>query len=432
MRYTAIIFAAALLALGLLEGPAQANEDRNATYEYLDLFADIFETVRSDYVDEVEDEELIEAAIHGMLAALDPHSGYLDADYYIDLQERTRGSFGGIGIEVTQESGYVKVIAPIDDTPGARAGLLPGDLITHVDGETLQGLTLEESIDLLRGEIGSNVTLTILRSSEETFDVDVVRDSIRIRAVHSRIEDSVGYVRVTTFSGGVDEDIKEAISKLREEAGSQLLAGLILDLRNNPGGLLEQAVAVTDLFLERGEIVSTRGREVESIQRFNADPGDEVAGLPIVVLVNGGSASASEIVAGALQEHDRAIIVGTKTFGKGSVQTLRSLADKGGLRLTTALYYTPSGHSIQGLGITPDVLIEYVPPEEEVEAVELGNTPAESQLRGSLEGELNAEETERENEAVREQAREAAERRRNDNQLAYALDLIHGIAAYKR
>lgn len=431
MRTTRALAAAAFLGLGVLSGPAPASGNEKETYEYLELFANIFETVRSEYVEEVEDKELIQSAIRGMLASLDPHSAYLDPDFYGDLQTRTRGSFGGIGIEVTQEDGFVKVIAPIDDTPGARAGLQSGDFITHVDGETLQGLTLEESIDLLRGDIGSKVTLTIVRGSENPFDVDIVRDSIRIRAVHSRLEDDVGYVRITTFSNNVDNEIADAIDELREETGDQPLPGLILDLRNNPGGLLEQAVAVSDLFLERGEIVSTRGRNIASIQRFDASPGDVVEGLPVVVLVNSGSASASEIVAGALQEHDRAIIVGTKTFGKGSVQTLRPLRDKGGLRLTTSRYYTPSGNSIQGLGITPDVLIEFMPPSDE-EVEEIDDTPAEADLRGSLEGDLNAEETERENEAAREQARQAAERRRLDNQLAYAIDLIHGITVYQR
>lgn len=432
MRITVLvgtIFAAAAM---LVQSPPATAQDDSKTYEYLDLFGTIFERIRSNYVEEVDEVELVEAAIRGMITSLDPHSAYLDPEGFDDMQVQTRGSFGGLGIEITQEDGFVKVVSPIDDTPADRAGLMAGDFITHVDGESILGLTLQESVDLLRGEIGSPVTLTVAREGEVPFDVEIIRDEIKIRAVRHRAEGDIGYIRVTTFSGNVDVDLTEAIADLDAEIGADLVRGYVLDLRNNPGGLLTQAVEVSDLFLERGEIVSTRGRDPGQTQRYNASPGDLADGLPIVVLVNGGSASASEIVSGALQDHRRGIVVGTKTFGKGSVQNVQPLNDKGALRLTVARYYTPSGRSIQGFGVTPDIEVEFVPPAEEEADAELpaAGVDDESDLEGSLDSQLTAEE-QAEREAEDERRSQMADLRRRDNQLAYALDLIRGIDLYR-
>ena len=406
--------------------------DDQETYEYLDLFGAIFERIRSNYVEEVDDVELIQAAIRGMLSSLDPHSDYLNPEGYGEMKVETRGEFGGLGVEIIQEEGFVKVVSPIDETPAANAGLMASDYITHVDGESLYGLTLQESVDLLRGLVGSKVILTISREGMDPFDVEIIRDIIKIRAVRQRVEGDVGYIRITTFSGHVKDNLTDAFDALKEEAGETELLGYVLDLRNNPGGLLEQAVAVSDAFLERGEIVSTRGREAANIDRHNARPGDLAEGLPVVVLINGGSASASEIVAGALQDHGRAVIVGTKTFGKGSVQTVVPLGEKGALRLTIARYYTPSGRSIQGLGVEPDVFLDRIPPpEEEIEDEAQTDPTVEADLRGSLEGDLSEDELAEEEEESRERAAKAAELRRKDNQLAYAIDLIRGIHVYQ-
>ena len=421
------------LAFGLLlVAPALPRADERETYEYLDLFGNILERVRSNYVEEVDDVELIQAAIRGMLSSLDPHSGYLDPESFNDMQVQTRGEFGGLGIEITQENGFVKVVSPIDDTPADRAGLEAGDYITHVDGESILGLTLQESVDLLRGEVGSPVTVTVTREGTDPFDIDIVRDIIQIRAVRQRAENEVGYIRITTFSQNVGDDLDKAFQEIDREIGADRVRGYVLDLRNNPGGLLEQAVVVSDAFLERGEIVSTRGRNPEDIERHNAGPGDLADGLPVVVLVNGGSASASEIVSGALQDHRRAVVVGTKTFGKGSVQTISPIGDKGALRLTIARYYTPSGRSIQGRGLQPDIIVEHIPAIDS-EAEEPAGRPRskESDLRGSIDDGLEDDAQTREEEELRRRAEAAAELRRTDNQLAYALDLIHGLSFYR-
>ena len=336
--------------------PATANSAE--TYKQLNLFGEVFEKVRSEYVDEVADDTLVESAINGMLTSLDPHSNYLNTKNFNDMKVQTRGEFGGLGIEVTMENGLVKVVSPIDDTPAARAGLKPGDLITHLDGDAVQGMSLPEAVEKMRGPVNSEIKLTIRREGKEPFDVKLTRATIRIQSVRSHLEgDNIGYIRITTFNERTDVGLNNAMKNLKQQAGSKLI-GVVLDLRNNPGGLLDQAVAVADAFLDKGEIVSTRGRRSEDAQRYNARPGDIAAGLPMAVLINGGSASASEIVAGALQDHHRAILLGTKSFGKGSVQTIIPLPGHGAMRLTTARYYTPSGRSIQARGIDPDIVVE--------------------------------------------------------------------------
>jgi carboxyl-terminal processing protease len=338
--------------------PVSAREKNSAeTYRLLNLFGDVFERVRNEYVEPVGDEELIEAALNGMLTSLDPHSGYLNAKSFRDMTVQTKGEFGGLGIEVTMENGWVKVVSPIDDTPAFRAGLQPGDFITHLDGEPVQGLNLNEAVDRMRGPVNTDIRVTIRREGVDAFDVKLTRAIVKIQTVRHKIEGNIGYVRVTQFSEQTDSALKKAMADIRKELGKNL-AGIVLDLRNNPGGLLDQAIAVTDAFLDRGEIVSTRSRRPEDTQRFNARPGDLAEGLPMVVLINDGSASASEIVSGALQDHRRAIILGTKSFGKGSVQTIIPLPGHGAMRLTTARYYTPSGRSIQAVGIEPDIKVQ--------------------------------------------------------------------------
>jgi carboxyl-terminal processing protease len=354
--------AAALLVLPMRQdgGAASTAATTNTaeTYKELNLFGDVFEKVRSDYVDEVSDDTLIEGAINGMLTSLDPHSNYLNSKNFNDMKVQTRGEFGGLGIEVSMENGLIKVVSPIDDTPAARAGLKPGDLITHLDGNPVQGMTLPEAVEKMRGPENSEVTLRIRRTGKDPFDVKLVRAKIKIQSVRSHMEgDTIGYVRITSFTEQTDVGLNNALKTLKQQAGNKL-AGVVLDLRNNPGGLLDQAVAVSDAFLDKGEIVSTRGRRADDAQRYNAHPGDITGGLPMVVLINGGSASASEIVAGALQDHHRAILLGTRSFGKGSVQTIIPLPGHGAMRLTTARYYTPSGRSIQAKGIDPDIAVE--------------------------------------------------------------------------
>jgi carboxyl-terminal processing protease len=408
---------------------AQENTPRN-TYEYLDLFGDIFERVRVAYVEEVDEQKLIEAAINGMLASLDPHSAYLPPKNFQDMREQTKGEFGGLGIEVTMENGFIKVVAPIDDTPAAIAGLEPGDFITHIDGESVLGLTLSDAVDKMRGPVGAEIVITISRdSAEEPFDVTIVRDIIKIRAVRTRTEGNVGILRITTFNEQTFDNLKAGIAEIKEKIGEDKIVGYVVDLRNNPGGLLSQAIAVSDAFLEAGEIVSTRGRDLEAADRVNAESGDLTGGKPIVVLINEGSASASEIVAGALQDQRRAIILGAKSFGKGSVQTVMRLGDKGAMKLTTARYYTPSGRSIQSLGIEPDILVE----ERKINGAEEDDTArrtrSEADLRGSLSNELSDDERKLlEDERARHEA--TALLRQEDFQLAYALDLLAGLAIY--
>ena len=363
MRARALVTATAALALASAlaladDKPAKNDKAKNAeTYELLDLFGDVFERVRSDYVEEATDEQLIEAAVNGMLTALDPHSGYMNAKRFDEMKVQTQGQFGGLGLEVTMDSGIVKVVSPIDDTPAYAAGIQPGDLITHIDGAQVQGMQLPEAVEKMRGPVGSSVRLTIRRGVEEPFDVSLTRAVIKIKSVRARLEGKVGVIRISSFSEQTEAGIEEAMEKLKAEAKGPL-QGLVLDLRNNPGGLLSQAVAVSDAFLERGEIVSTRSRKPEDSQRYNARTGDIAGGVPIVVLINGGSASAAEIVAGALQDQHRAILLGTKSFGKGSVQTIIPLTGHGAMRLTTARYFTPSGRSIQAVGIEPDIVVE--------------------------------------------------------------------------
>ncbi len=418
MNYRILVAAAvAALLLSPLGGDAAEKQKNDTdTYRLLNLFGDVFERVRADYVEDIPDQDLIEAAIGGMLTSLDPHSNYLNAKSFRDMQVQTRGQFGGLGIEVTMENGLVKVVSPIDDTPAFRAGIEPGDLVSHLDGEPVMGLTLAEAVEKMRGRVGSDIKLTIRRSGREPFDVSITRAIIKIKSVRSRNEGKVGYLRVTSFSEQTDKGVKEAMKKLSEEAGGKL-DGLVIDLRNNPGGLLDQAVAVSDVFLDKGEIVSTRTRQAEDTQRFNARPGDLAKGLPIVVLINGGSASASEIVAGALQDHSRAVIMGTKSFGKGSVQTIIPLPGQGAMRLTTARYYTPSGRSIQAVGIVPDIVAKQV----KLEEVDQPERRRESDLRGALK-----------NDNGKKKAKPETTAARRDYQLERALDLLRGLSMFSR
>ena len=379
---TSIALLLAGAAGGFVLAPAvgTAQNKTSETYRQLNLFGEVFERVRADYVESVSDEQLVEAAINGMLTSLDPHSSYLNNKNFRDMQVQTRGEFGGLGIEVTMENGLVKVVSPIDDTPAFHAGIKPGDYITHLNGEAVMGLTLNEAVEKMRGPENSEIKLTIKREGKDPFDVGVTRAKIKIESVRSHLEgNDVGYIRITTFNEQTDTGLNKAMQKLRDQSSGKL-KGVVLDLRNNPGGLLDQAVAVSDAFLEKGEIVSTRGRRADETQRFNARPGDITGGLPLVVLINGGSASASEIVAGALQDHHRAVLLGTRSFGKGSVQTIIPLPGHGAMRLTTARYYTPSGRSIQAKGIDPDIEV----PQAKIEVIDEGQRRHEADLRGAL------------------------------------------------
>ncbi|NOD64520.1 MULTISPECIES: S41 family peptidase [unclassified Ruegeria] len=426
---------AGILATTQIAGPllAQEAENKASVYEQLDLFGDIFERIRAQYVEEVEPEELIEAAIDGMLTSLDPHSSYLSPDDAEQMRVQTRGEFGGLGIEVTQEDGFVKVVSPIDDTPADAAGIEAGDFITHVDGESILGLTLDKAVDLMRGPVGSEIVITVVREGEpDPFDVTIIRDTIKLTAVRARTEGTSVVLRVTTFNDQTFPNLKEGLQEQIEEAGGiDKVNGFVLDLRNNPGGLLTQAIKVSDAFLNEGEIVSTRGRDLEEGERFNASPGDLAEGKPIVVLINGGSASASEIVAGALQDHRRAIVVGTKSFGKGSVQTVMPLRGDGAMRLTTSRYYTPSGRSIQALGVSPDIIVEQPRPQPETEEEEDSRfTRSEAELRGSLDNDSLSEDEIRQIEEDRAKAEATAELREEDYQLAYAIDILKGLSAF--
>ena len=437
MKFRKLLIAATAALLLAPAVHAAESEADGETYRLLNLFGDVFERVRSDHVEEATDKQLVEAAISGMLTSLDPHSGYLNADSYREMQVQTRGEFGGLGIEVTMENGLVKVVSPIDDTPAAQAGLEPGDFLTHIDGEPVLGLTLPEAVEKMRGRVGSKINLTVRREDSEPFEVSIIRDVIRIKSVRSRLEGKVGYVRISSFNEQTQENLEQALDELSREAGSAL-QGIVLDLRNNPGGLLSQAVAVSDAFLDKGEIVSTRSRRSEETQRFNARSGDLTNDLPMVVLINGGSASASEIVAGALQDHRRAIILGTKSFGKGSVQTIIPLTGYGAIRLTTARYYTPAGRSIQAKGIEPDIEVT----QAKIENVEQVAGRSEADLRRALEndndnGTEGAEPDAVEPDAVEPDAGEAGaaapdkkDAEPQDYQLMRAVDLIRGIALY--
>jgi carboxyl-terminal processing protease len=420
-----------------IAGPliADETERKKSTYEQLDLFGDIFERIRSQYVEEVDEGELIEAAINGMLTSLDPHSSYLPPEDFDSMQVQTRGEFGGLGIEVTQEDGYVKVVSPIDGTPADEAGIQAGDFITHVDGEPVLGLTLNEAVDLMRGPVGSEIVITVVRTGvEEPFDVSIIRDTIKIAAVKTRLEGNAVVLRISSFTDQTFPNLQEGLRKSVEEAGGlDKVTGFVLDLRNNPGGLLNQAILVSDAFLEKGEIVSTRGRDPVDSERYNATPGDLAQGKPIVVLVNGGSASASEIVSGALQDHHRAIIVGTKSFGKGSVQTIMPLQGDGAMRLTTARYYTPSGRSIQALGVAPDIIVEQRPAQTETtEEAETRRQRSEADLRGSLDNDSLSEDEKKLLEEERRIEEEAAKKRNEDYQMAYAVDLLRGLSVLNK
>jgi carboxyl-terminal processing protease len=398
------------------QSPAQSDE-REETYRQLTLFGDVFQRVRAEYVEEISDKELVEAAISGMLTSLDPHSAYLPDDNFKKMQVQTSGKFGGLGIEVTMEDGFLKVVSPIDDTPAAKAGIQPEDLIVSVDGESIIGVTLTEAVEKLRGSIGSEVVVIIQRADEEPFEVSIIRDEIKIKSVRHRLYDSIGYIRITTFSEQTTPGLEKSLAELEEEAESGL-DGLIIDLRNNPGGLLSEAISISDAFLEKGEIVSTRGRAEGDIQHAYARPGDITNGLPVVVLINSGSASASEIVAGALKDHKRAILMGTRSFGKGSVQTIQPMPGHGAIRLTTARYYTPSGISIQAKGIEPDIEVALA----RIEKLE-GGPVREEDLRGALDksGQQDTEETDK---------AEDVDPAEIDFQLARALDLLKGLTVF--
>ena len=404
------------------------QNNSSETYKQLDLLGNVFERVRADYVKEVSDKELIEAAINGMLSSLDPHSSYMGPDSFKDMQVQTRGEFGGLGIEVTMEGGCVKVVSPIDDTPAFRAGIKAGDFITHLDEQAVQGLTLAEAVKKMRGKIDTDIRLTIRRGGREPFSVTLTRAAIKIQSVRWQTEKNIGYIRITSFSEQTEKGLVRAVNKLKEKLKKKML-GLVLDLRNNPGGLLDQAIKVSDAFLDRGEIVSTRARRAENVQRFNAQKGDLISGKPIIVLLNGGSASASEIVAGALQDHRRAIILGTQSFGKGSVQTIIPLSGQGAIRLTTAQYFTPSGRSIQAKGIEPDIKVV----QAKLSEVENSNKRREADLKGALK---NPDGPKKENEGSAKPEKQKQSKgpmdgfERFDYQLARALDLLRGIALY--
>jgi len=408
---------------------AMAQEERTANiggeqdqYQYLKLFGDVYERVKALYVDELTEQEIIEHAINGMLSGLDPHSSYLDNSSFDDMKVQTRGSFGGLGIEVTMENGIVKVVSPIDDTPAFDAGVQAGDLVTHLDGKPVVGLKLSDAVDKMRGKVGTTIELTIRREGEaDPLKIKIKRDIIKIKSVRSRVEGDVGYIRVTTFNQQTTPGVEKAVKDIKAELGDKLL-GYVIDLRNNPGGLLTEAIGVSDAFLDKGEIVSTRGRQTEDTRRDNATKGDLANGLPLVVLVNGGSASASEIVAGALQDHRRAVVMGTPSFGKGSVQTIIPLPQDNAMRLTTARYYTPSGRSIQAKGIVPDIIVELA----KLENIEGAEGIKESDLIGAL---SNATPEGMEDEDEGEKL-ELTDKAKEDYQLLRAIDLLRGVALY--
>jgi carboxyl-terminal processing protease len=458
MRRFTLLAAGAVLGAVVMGGVAQlggiggATAAATDTYRQLNLFGDVFERIRSDYVEEPDDAKLIESAINGMLSSLDPHSSYLNAKDYQDMQVQTRGEFYGLGIEVTMENEVIKVISPIDDTPAFKAGVLAGDLITELDGESVQGLTLRDAVEKMRGPANSSITLTIVRQGvEQPLKITVVRDVIRVQSVKDRVETDVGYIRISSFSEQTMEGLEKAVDTIDSQVPEDQLKGFVLDLRGNPGGLLDQAVLVSDAFLDHGEIVSTRGRHADDVQRFSARAGDLIHGKNLIVLINGGSASASEIVAGALQDHRRATLIGTRSFGKGSVQTIIPIGRSGAVRLTTARYYTPSGRSIQAKGIEPDIeVLPELPPD-----LKDFQTVTEAELRGHLlgEGEKPAETAPADSTSTATTGTEpetppaanteekppsgalasyVPEDPKQDKQLNYALDLLRGIQVNAR
>ena len=408
-------------------------DDRSQVYEQLNLFGEVFDRIRSGYVEDVDSSDLISAAIRGMLTSLDPHSGYMPPENFEDMQVDTKGAFGGLGIEVTQEDGFVKVVSPMDGTPASDAGIQSGDFITHVDGEAILGLSLSEAVDKMRGPVGSEVSLTIVRNlDEEPFDIVIIRDIIKLTAARVRIEDDVIIIRVTTFNEQTTPNIEKGIKeKIDELSGEENVSGFIIDLRNNPGGLLSEAISVSDMFLNQGEIVSTRGRYNGQAKRYSASKGDLAKNKPLVVLINGGSASASEIVAGALQDHKRAVILGTKSFGKGSVQSVIPLGENGAMRLTTARYYTPAGRSIQALGVVPDIIVEQAPfVNNEKDSDKPSSRITEADLRGALSNDRLSEEEKELLAKEQEIQIKKSQRRKTDYQLSFALDVISGLNIY--
>ncbi len=419
VRNIGLVLAGAVSASMLWHAFGSADAASNAdTYKALNLFGDVFDRVRADYVEAPNENEMIEAAINGMLASLDPHSSFMNAKQYEDMSVQTRGEFGGLGIEVTMENGIIKVVSPIDDTPASKAGILSNDLIIKIDGIQVQGMMLNEAVDKMRGPVNSPITLTIQREGKEPFEQKLVRDRIRVQSVKSNVEaEDIGYIRIASFSEQTQEGLEKAMADFKTKLGGKL-KGYIIDLRNDPGGLLDMAISVSDSFLDQGEVVSTRGRHADEAQRFAAQKGDLANGKPIVVLINGGSASASEIVAGALQDQKRATLIGTRSFGKGSVQTIIPLPGQGALRLTTARYYTPAGRSIQAKGIDADIIIEQeLPPELQGKNV---STEGEASLRGHLTNETGGDEGGGASAYIPED-------RTKDLQLKAAIDLLHGV-----
>ncbi len=431
-KYAKISIFCAAIASGVIAAQYVLAEDKKAekpngnyseTYKQLNLFGDVFERVRAQYVEEVDDKTLIENALNGMLSSLDPHSSYLSEEHFNDMKVETKGEFGGLGIEVTMEGGLVKVVTPIDETPAFRAGVQAGDYIVKIDGEAVMGMTLDDAVDKMRGKVGAPIDLVISRKGEDSpVDITIVRDVIKIRSVRHRIEGNAGYIRVTTFNRNTGPGVKNAVKEIKKELGDNI-TGFVLDLRNNPGGLLSQAIDVSDTFLDKGEIVSQRGRYENGTDRNNATPGDLTKGLPIVVLINGGSASASEIVAGALQDHKRAIVMGTQSFGKGSVQTVMPLPGNGAMRLTTARYYTPSGRSIQAKGITPDISVE----QAKIESYS-SQRIREADLHGALDKDNGKPAA---NDNKKKDEKEEGEEKPQDYQLMRALDLLAGLSLYR-
>ena len=426
VKILSIIFISIYLLNIIFSLPKANSQNNEDTYRQLTLFGDVFQRVRTDYVEEITDKELIEAAINGMLTSLDPHSSYVSDESFEKMKVNTSGKFGGLGIEVTMENGFVKVVSPIDDTPAAKAGIQPEDLILSVDKESIVGLNLSEAVDKLRGPIGSEVIITIQRKKDEPFEVKIIRDEIKISSVKHKLFDSIGYIRIKTFTEQTSPGIQKSIKELFDESDNKL-HGIIIDLRNNPGGLLSEAVKVTDTFLEKGEIVSTRGRDKNNITHAYAKPGDLTNGLPIVVLINEGSASASEIVAGALKDHKRAVLMGTRSFGKGSVQTIVPMPGHGAIRLTTARYFTPSGVSIQAKGIEPDIEVAMA----KIEKLDgsLFSDYREEDLRGALDKNQKEEEKLDENET--EKSEDLNSTYLEDYLLSRALDLLNGLKVYQ-
>ena len=417
-----IFFIYAIIPLKTINADTNSQE----TYKQLNLFGDVFQRVQEQYVEEVTDKKLIESAISGMLQSLDPHSSYLSADSYKDMQVKTKGKFGGLGIEITMEDGVVKVVSPIDDTPAAKAGMMSGDLIIGVDGESIRGLTINESVSKLRGPVGSKVIITVVRDKKDPYEIEIKRDIINIKSVKHNIIKNIGYVRLTTFSDTTTSGLEKALTEIKKNIGNKF-QGLILDLRNNPGGLLNQSISVADAFLNQGEIVSTQGRNDDDTSRVFAKKGDLINGQPLVVLINSGSASASEIVAGALKDHSRAIIIGTRSFGKGSVQSIIPLAGNGAMRLTTARYFTPSGVSIQAKGIEPDIIVEAGV--TELKKAKNDNRREEN-LRGALDKNKKSKKTEIDSDS--DKPLTPLEKLLQDNQISRAVDMIRGISLFNK